>query len=275
MLMKRVAYITTSWDDGHPLDFRVAELLARYGLQGTFYVPRSSEFGTMTAAQLRELSGTFEIGGHTLRHVVLTRAAPEQARQEITDCKAWLEESTGRPCSMFCPPRGKHTGRHLAMIRQAGYLGVRGTELLSLDAPRPLAPRRAAGLLMLPTTVQAHPHGLLAYARNLGRRAAFRNLYLFLAHGRTTDWTRLARSLLAHALESGGVFHLWGHSWEIEQSGQWRQLEETLRLLGQFTSRAAVVSNGELCRAAGQAGTLTAEPRQAVRLPFVTGGPSL
>jgi hypothetical protein len=34
--MKRVAYITTSWDDGHPLDLRVAELLAKYGLKDTF-----------------------------------------------------------------------------------------------------------------------------------------------------------------------------------------------------------------------------------------------
>ena len=27
--MKPAAYITTGWDDGHPLDFRVAGLLAR------------------------------------------------------------------------------------------------------------------------------------------------------------------------------------------------------------------------------------------------------
>ena len=38
--MGRVAYITTSWDDGHPLDFRVAELLAKYGLPGTFDAAR-------------------------------------------------------------------------------------------------------------------------------------------------------------------------------------------------------------------------------------------
>ena len=31
--------ITTSWDDGHPLDIRLAELLATYGLRGHFMCP--------------------------------------------------------------------------------------------------------------------------------------------------------------------------------------------------------------------------------------------
>lgn len=43
-------YITTSWDDGHPLDLRVAELLSEYHLQGTFYVPIAAEAGTITPA---------------------------------------------------------------------------------------------------------------------------------------------------------------------------------------------------------------------------------
>jgi hypothetical protein len=28
--------LTTSWDGGHPLDFRIAEMLERYGLKGNF-----------------------------------------------------------------------------------------------------------------------------------------------------------------------------------------------------------------------------------------------
>ena len=66
---------------------------------------------------------------------------------------------------------------------------------------------------------------------------------------RSTDWTRLVRPLLSHALERGGVFHLWGHSWELEQTGQWQRLEEVLRFLGQFTSRARALTNGEVCAA--------------------------
>src|SRR5207244_6002623 len=96
-MMTRVAYITTSWDDGHPLDFRVAALLAKYGLRGTFYVPMTAPTRTMTAAQVRELSGTFEIGAHTVHHVDLSRVAQQQAKQEIIDSKAWIEDTTSQP----------------------------------------------------------------------------------------------------------------------------------------------------------------------------------
>jgi peptidoglycan-N-acetylglucosamine deacetylase len=240
--MTAAAHITTSWDDGHPLDFRVATLLAKYGLRGTFYVPRSAQTRTMTAAQVRDLSSAFEIGAHTVHHIDLTNATERKARQEIVDSKTWLEDSTGLPCSMFCPPMGRYFSRHLDLIRQAGFLGVRSVELLSLDFPR-----LKAGLLVLPTTLQAHPHGLAAYARNMMRRLACRNLWLYVRHGRSTDWSKLVRSLFFQALQCGGVFHLWGHSWELEETGQWQRLEEVLRFLSQFTSQAPALSNSQIC----------------------------
>jgi peptidoglycan-N-acetylglucosamine deacetylase len=247
--MEATTYLTTSWDDGHPLDFRVAELLGKYGLQGTFYVPRSAPAGTMPAARLRELSATFEIGAHTLHHLDLTRAPEDQVRREIVDSKAWIEDCTGKPCRMFCPPKGRYARRHLPLIRGAGYLGVRTVELLSVRFPRP-----RAGVLLQPTTLQAHPHGPCAYVRNLVKRGAFRNLWQFLVHGRAADWPTLARSLLDLALRRGGVFHLWGHSWELEETGQWQRLEEVLRFLSGFTDRAPALTNGQVCQAVPAAG---------------------
>ncbi|MEJ7640411.1 MAG: hypothetical protein WKF75_21195 [Singulisphaera sp.] len=90
-----------------------------------------------------------------------------------------------------------------------------------MDFPRP-----TAGLWLMPTTLQAHPHGLAGYARNIARRAAFSNLWLYILHGRSVDWVELARSLLSEAHTRGGVFHLWGHSWELQEEGQWRRLED-------------------------------------------------
>ena len=236
-------YITTSWDDGHPLDLRVADLLNKFHLQGTFYVPMTAATTTMTPARIRELAASFEMGGHTMHHVVLPRTGEDQARQEIIASKAWLEDVTGKPCWMFCPPQGKYRPRHLPMIRDAGYSGVRTVEMLSVDLPRP-----RDGLLMMPTTLQAHPHGLSSYVRNLARRAAFRNLWLYIVHGRSIDWSKLARSLLSLALERGGVFHLWGHSWELQEAGQWQRLEDVLRFASQFTSRAPALTNAQVCQ---------------------------
>src|SRR5687768_14224449 len=98
--------ITTSWDDGHPLDLRIAEMLTRYGLTGTFYIPRSISTGVMSDVQLRDLSTQFEIGAHTLNHVFLTDTDSATARDEISGSKKWVEDTTGRPCTVFCPPAG-------------------------------------------------------------------------------------------------------------------------------------------------------------------------
>jgi len=244
--MKPVAYITTSWDDGHPLDYRVAELLAKYGLRGTFYVPKIAENRTMVAAQIRELSRAFESGAHTVHHTDLTCATKQQAWQEIVDSKAWLEDTTGVPCAMFCPPKGKYRSRHLELMHQAGYHGVRTAEPLSLSFPQ-----LKAGVMVLPTTVHAHPHGRLAYAKYAIGWATIRNLWQYLAHGCPLEWPKLVRSLLSQALKRGGVFHLWGHSWELEKTGQWQRLEEVLRFLSQFTSQASALTNLQVCQGKG------------------------
>jgi peptidoglycan-N-acetylglucosamine deacetylase len=241
--MKPAAYVTTSWDDGDPRDLRVAELLAKYELRGTFYVPRHAENITMAPAQIRQLASTFEIGAHTLNHIDLTRAQEPEARQEIVRSKEWLEDCTGQSCLLFCPPMGRYSPQHLAVIEEAGYIGVRSVELLSVAFPR-----ARAGLMVQPTTVQAHPHGPRAYLRNAAKRGAWRNLWQFLIYGRSTDWSKLARRLLDLAIRRGGVFHLWGHSWEVDKHGQWQRLEEVLRFLSQFRTEAPALTNAEVCQ---------------------------
>ena len=241
--MKSPTYITTSWDDGHPMDLRVAALLAKYGIAGTFYVPAWTELETMSAAQFRELIPDFEIGAHTLHHVDLTGVPDRTAWQEIADSKAWVEDNTGVSCACFCPPRGRYESLHLDMIRNAGYLGLRSVELLSLDFPR-----RQAGLMLMPTTVQAFPHRFLAFAKNSIKRKVLPNLWRYIIHGRATEWPVMAESLLRHAITRGGVFHLWGHSWELQDAVQWQRLKDVLCLLGGFVRHAPALTNGQLCR---------------------------
>src|SRR5438874_5330287 len=77
--------VTTSWDDGHPSDLRVASLLDKHGLSGTFYVPsaNSENKAVMAATEIAELGRRFEIGGHTQNHVSLTEMAPHLAADQI------------------------------------------------------------------------------------------------------------------------------------------------------------------------------------------------
>ena len=68
---------TTSWDDGHPSDMKLAEVLHKHGIAGTFYVPgrvapggccNPDGFDVLAPAELRRLGAEFEIGSHTLDH---------------------------------------------------------------------------------------------------------------------------------------------------------------------------------------------------------------
>jgi peptidoglycan-N-acetylglucosamine deacetylase len=243
--MNPAVYITTSWDDGHPLDLRVAELLTKHRISGTFYIPRIAENETMSAVHIRQLSLAFEIGAHTLRHADLTRATEQQAWEEISGSKSWLEDNIGQPCRMFCPPKGKYSRRTIEAIRRAGFFGLRSVELLSLDFPQ-----RQAGIMLLPTTIQAYPHDSLAFMKNAVKRMALKNLLRLMTHGRSTDWPALARSLLHESLRYGGVFHLWGHSWELQATAQWHHLDEALRCMSEVAIQAPSLTNGQICQRA-------------------------
>src|SRR5437773_1818666 len=181
----RQACITTSWDDGHPADLRVAEMLARHGLTGTFYVPRSISTGVMSPAQLRELADRFEIGAHTLNHVFLTDVDLATAKDEIEGSKAWIEYLTCKPCIMFCPPAGRYNRNHLSIFAQAGFLGIRTVEFMSFDWPR----AHKNGLLEMPTTMQAFAQPVRNYLKNLAKRRAAGNLWRYIVQGRSRDWT--------------------------------------------------------------------------------------
>ncbi len=240
--MNKQAWLTTSWDDGHPLDFRVADMLARHGLTGTFYIPRLAPTGTMTVSQVRDLGSAFEIGSHTMNHVFLDTASDEQARREIFDSRAWVEDTIGRPCPMFCPPGGKFTGTHIDLIRKAGYRALRSVELVSMDHPRDLGD----GLYLMPTTVHAFPQPPHAYLKNALKRRRLGNLWNYIVHGRSIDWTSLGSKLLSRVVHHGGVFHLWGHSWELQETSQWERLDQVLFNMKQWSEVAPCVTNGEV-----------------------------
>jgi peptidoglycan-N-acetylglucosamine deacetylase len=240
--MNRTFVMTTSWDDGHPLDLRVAELLAKSDLTGTFYVPRSSQKPVMNRSQIRELSNSFEIGAHTLEHVMIDRLSDREARIQLSGSRQWIEELTGKSCRVFCFPGGKFRNHQLQLVRQAGYQVARTVELLSTAIPRCIN-----GLCVIPTTIQVFPHGPYDYAKNtLKRFSAPVRLWcgrLLLSR----DWLTLAKDMFLQTMASGGVFHLWGHSWEIEEQGQWENLESFLMTVCQWRGELKGATNSDLC----------------------------
>lgn len=230
---------TTSWDDGHPLDLRIADMLAEHGFTGTFYVPRRNVEGrpVMTAPQLRTLDAHFEIGGHSIDHVRLVDLPPRERSRQIIDSKRQLEDDLGHPIDGFCYPGGAYDRAVRDAVQAAGYRYARTVANLSLEPPD--------DRYQLSTTLQMYPHSRGLLARNFVRGGAWRDraraLGLCVTHPSLA--ARLER-LLRLALERGGVFHLWGHSWELDEHGLWSELERFLRLANGLVAREARCTNG-------------------------------
>lgn len=228
--------VTTSWDDGHPLDLRLADLLDSFGVRGTFYVaPHNVEFdetGRLDGPSTVALSKRFEIGGHTLRHRRLVHLRDVEARQEIAEGKDHLEQLIGHPVVSFCYPGGAYTAAHVAMVAELGFTSARTVERLVLGEDN----RR----FELSTTMNAYRHlvdgpWLLRFTNgNLVRTArCFWN------------WDDLAIALFDAKLRTGGTYHLWGHSWEIDNFDGWGRLERVLAHIG-GRSDVEYVTNGQL-----------------------------
>jgi len=79
------AIITTSWDDGHPLDWKLAELLKKYDIPATFYIPvKNVERECMNPRQMVEIAQSFDVGEHTYHHFDLTRISLQEAESSST-----------------------------------------------------------------------------------------------------------------------------------------------------------------------------------------------
>lgn len=222
--MRNLRVVTTSWDDGDPKDLRIADVLRSRDLRGTFYVPIVGYLGrkTLAPADLRGLSSAgFEIGAHTVSHKSLPRLDQKELEHEVRTCKQILEQTLGHGVHMFCYPNGRYNAEVIRQVTNAGYQGARTTRMLCLRGE--LLP------FEMPTTVQAYPHSRAAYLRNLGKARNIPGLWSYVTDlSRLTSWVELGKRLFSQVLEHGGIWHLYGHSWEVDEMGIWTDLREML-----------------------------------------------
>ena len=217
-----IATVTTSWDDGCPLDVRLAELLSMYSVAGTFYVPlRPHEQPPLTVLDLRAIHRSFEIGSHSITHRDLRYLDDRQLHEEIHGSKAQLQDIVGTPVRVFAYPMGRNDCRVRRAVRGAGYVGARGTRELRLTF--------GGDPWCMATTVSALPTPSWVRARRGIRAGNWHGLWLLCRRRRGHSWVDLACGLFEEVVRHGGVWHLWGHSWEIEQFGLWNDLKTVLR----------------------------------------------
>ena len=233
--------VTTSWDDGHKLDLRVAKLLKKYGLKGTFYIsPNNREFSKsmlLTDKEVKALSIDFEIGAHTMTHPLLAntldtmffkvvtkilktlkrqkyRISPavnlKEANWEIKESKKYLEKLLKKKIVSFCYPAGSQNSEVQKLVKKNGFKYARTVERHRLDLGKnPYAS---------PTTLHAYTQyqDIFKILRFSGW-----NLKEF---SENLDWENLAKRMFDR-LKPGDTFHFWGHSWIIDANDEWDKLE--------------------------------------------------
>ena len=109
-----------------------------------------------------------------------------------------------------------------------------------------LATSLDSGPFEMAVSLQAYPHSTLSYLKNVGRGRKPESLKNGWKHrGALANWLQLGKRLFDEVMLKGGVWHLYGHSWEIDQLGLWAELEEMVDYVG-LRKEAAYVCNGDL-----------------------------
>lgn len=230
-----------SIDDGHPSDMKAFEMLARHGLNATFFVPIRNREGmpVLPAADLREIASRFEIGSHTYDHCYLNKLEFAVAQYQVIEGRKRLEDVLGRNVPGFCYPGGKYRRAHAELLRQAGFSYARTTTNLCFESGQ----RR----FEMPTTLQFYPHPRSVYLRNFIKGGRWHKrqagLRLALQHD---DWIVRLYALFSHARKHGGVFHLWGHAKDIDELNAWPQFNQFLAHVAQRVAPRNRLNNGQL-----------------------------
>jgi peptidoglycan/xylan/chitin deacetylase (PgdA/CDA1 family) len=234
---------TCSVDDGYPLDMRMAELLSKHRLNGSFFMPiRNSEgFEVLSDTQIREIGARFEVGSHTYSHCYLNRVGITEARSQIMEGKKQLEDVLGKAIAGFCYPGGKHRQRDVELVKAAGFTYARTTMNLCFDP--------GAEPFEMPTTVQFYPHDRAVYFRNFAASGSWLKrldgLRLAVRH---RQWIVRLYALFDYGCQHGGTFHLWAHSKDIDELGAWQEFDRFLYYVATRVPIQDRLSNEQLAK---------------------------
>jgi len=249
------AIFTMSWDDGHTLDLRLAELLEKRQFAATFYVPARfaagvgcmpDGFPTLSPEQLRHVDAAFEIGSHTLEHRDITRLTTEEAHRQVVGGRQSLEDIVGHPVRGFCYPGGLVTPAARKVVQNAGIAFARTAEGLYTSG--------VFDPLMMPVSFQFYPHPRRNLLRTFLKGGDWRRRHVVVpAMLGSGDFDAMLRAALDKVCRGGGVFHLWGHSWELDQTNRWQALDDFLQYAAERIPRADRLTNGQVALIAGTA----------------------
>lgn len=216
--------VTCSWDDAHRDDVRLAEILRKHKAKGTFFIYpenyvlytkdpeaalKKDPFLIVPHERFVKAYDGMEVGAHGFQHPDMRKLTPEELWFQLTESKRVLEEWFRRPIVGMAYPNGAYNPEVEEAVRKAGYTYSRTVEKSPSVFP-----------VENPTALKVSVHF---------KDAAF--------------WDEFER-----VKKTGGVFYFWGHSYEIKDEQEWRDLEDKVQRLSADPS-VQWVTNAELFKA--------------------------
>ncbi len=195
--------IEYSFDDGGKNDMRIASLLEKYHLHGTFYivVDYIGQEGYLNWNQVKELDRRgHTIGSHTLSHPMdLKKLHESELIVEIFNSKQLIENVLGHKITTFCYPRGRMDNRVRDEVIRAGYLTARGTGKPGIT--------KVKDKFYLPGTIHIYQR------KEYGKKSVL----------------EFAKEVIDRVRQKDGYCNIWGHSREIDKFSLWDTLEEVIK----------------------------------------------
>jgi peptidoglycan/xylan/chitin deacetylase (PgdA/CDA1 family) len=114
--------LALTYDDGpnDPHTLRLLEVLAKHSVRATFFL--IGRYVQQRPEIVREIAQAGHIvGNHSFTHPLLTFKSETEIKQQLSECRAALQDVISEPSNLFRPPFG---GRRPAVLRVAASLGL-------------------------------------------------------------------------------------------------------------------------------------------------------
>jgi len=166
----------------------------------------------------------------------------------MVESKSWLEAILGKKVGTFCYPFGDYNEEISFIAKKVGFKGARTTERFIINSPK--------NFFTFGTTINVYPQPFRKKNENhyFGRYLLqpFLQTYsgakkMGIPTYKMLRWKTMAISAFDITLARGEVFHLWGHSWEIDKYGMWDELENLLKYIS-FKKNCEYLTNGQVVK---------------------------
>jgi len=212
-----------SWDDGSIYDLKLAELMNKYAVKATFFIPaKNLEQPYISKHDILELSNSMDIGGHTYNHVYLTQIPFNQVENEIKNGKNYIEDIIQKEMDFFCYPGGFYNNE-ISAITQKYFKKSRTADTMRFTPQ--------LNQFNVDTAFHFYNRGIKSILKNTFRndKILIPSIFDCLSLNTFKSYKNILEKLSKK--DENLNIHIWGHGWEIEQFDLWHELEEFLKYI--------------------------------------------